>query len=1217
MQKNIKLLITGVILFALLGIPSYGDWYEGDEHKMHFPQLPDEVGWDVACYDPIILADDWQCSETGLVNDIHFWGSWRDLDGDLVGDVGNILGFRIQIYSDMPAAENPDGFSKPDSLLRDWYFEAQYFIFRPIDGLPNYLEGWLDPTIPPPLNVWYNDHGQYFQYNLVGIQDLVLDPFIQEEGTIYWLAISAVVEQDDPQPEWGWKSSTDHFNDDAVVGTEPLLDWQELFEPPRLGTFNIAIAPDGSFMGGGGINYYENGTSVGGWYWYENTGWWNIWFYDNPFSFDREKEVQISFVVNKIDPSMEGFLTLAINYSTPEWPPDGPPPLPPLTPLEESLFVGRTIVYELPLADFPTEVFIDTVLEMYNPEWVSIDVQGVNFEIFGGNIYHECVDRITRLGQSLDLAFVITGFPVETGACCYDDGTCLVTTQTACESVLLAQYMGDGTDCSDISPPNGIADICEQVYPDGACCYSDGSCIVLDSLTCIGSGGVWAGAGTVCLGDSNSNYIDDACEGYYDLGACCMQDLSCIVTYQDACTNVLGGQWMGAGTDCSDLNSNGIADICEEEPPDSCDYYKSAYPDYAPAGVPDFDQKQDFNNDGIIEQTWCGPTALANCFWWFDSKFEPFPVDPRPFGMVPPNDGYPLVTDFTGMGLDDHNPANVLPFVDSLALYCMTDIAGPGTVIWDLANGAQNWLASRALDTAYTINVIPVENLEFIQNEVLRSQNVILLLGFWEETGLEYCERIGGHYVTIAGTCTQLEPMAFCVSDPFFDYNEGDPPIPPHGSAVHNDAQYVSGPHGTMHHDKYYVGPTTCMPNPIYPFYFPFEFLNYPINPLYMGIFYNQNLIDPMIPGSQYQGGLIHTILEFALIICPAEEHIPDIDVLPDTVGFRRCIDTDTTYTAQFQVCNVSTTAPLSLDSITCDLGFVTATGVIPATIAPSSCANIDVNINTNSVITGSYTGYFHVYSDDPDEPVVNKPFIRVDVIAQDINVSPDSLAYSQAADTSIVYTGAFAINNGGGCDLSWSITNYPSWAVPSPIGPGVLAPLSSYPIDLTINTAGMSAGTYIDSITIISDDPDTPTLFEPIIVLQVTSGSYTFDYLPGDANMFAGSWPPSVLGADVTYLVNYFRGLAAPCYMYNPSLTSPYFYASADANGDCSVIGSDVTFIVNYFRGLATITYCPNYPPNFPPVPSIAPAGWPNCAIPPPTTKQIIPTQKNVDIEK
>ena len=105
--------------------------------------------------------------------------------------------------------------------------------------------------------------------------------------------------------------------------------------------------------------------------------------------------------------------------------------------------------------------------------------------------------------------------------------------------------------------------------------------------------------------------------------------------------------------------------------------------------------------------------------------------------------------------------------------------------------------------------------------------------------------------------------------------------------------------------------------------------------------------------------------------------------------------------------------------------------------------------------------------------------------------------------------------------------------------------------------------------------------------------GPDTYEYLPGDANMLAGLWPPRVIGSDVTYLVNYFRGISGPCLFEG-------FFACADANGDCRVVGSDVTYLVNFFRGLNTLSYCPEYETNWADnPPSVMPDGWPNCETP------------------
>ncbi|MCP4581943.1 MAG: hypothetical protein GY839_10010 [candidate division Zixibacteria bacterium] len=100
--------------------------------------------------------------------------------------------------------------------------------------------------------------------------------------------------------------------------------------------------------------------------------------------------------------------------------------------------------------------------------------------------------------------------------------------------------------------------------------------------------------------------------------------------------------------------------------------------------------------------------------------------------------------------------------------------------------------------------------------------------------------------------------------------------------------------------------------------------------------------------------------------------------------------------------------------------------------------------------------------------------------------------------------------------------------------------------------------------------------------------------FLPGDVNMYGGSWPPLVIGGDVTYLVNYFRGIET-----SQSCLLQGLWCSADANGDCLIIGSDVTKLVNYFRGETEISYCIDYPPSWhtpDDLPVEAPPGWPNC---------------------
>ena len=136
MRKTLPLLF--VLCFVLiLPYSAQSDWIDGDGHKMHFPQHPDVIGWDVNATSPVFLADDWTCSETGWVKDLHFWGSWRN------GDEGVIVAFQLAIYDDIPANPPDVPYSRPGQLL--WQYETSDYIQAvPVD--PPGPQGWYDPV---------------------------------------------------------------------------------------------------------------------------------------------------------------------------------------------------------------------------------------------------------------------------------------------------------------------------------------------------------------------------------------------------------------------------------------------------------------------------------------------------------------------------------------------------------------------------------------------------------------------------------------------------------------------------------------------------------------------------------------------------------------------------------------------------------------------------------------------------------------------------------------------------------------------------------------------------------------------------------------------------------------------------------------------------------------------------------------------------------------
>lgn len=238
-------------------------------------------------------------------------------------------------------------------------------------------------------------------------------------------------------------------------------------------------------------------------------------------------------------------------------------------------------------------------------------------------------------------------------------------------------------------------------------------------------------------------------------------------------------------------------------------YWKPGdFSDYAPSGMPDFDQKQDAWSATAAAPTWsyCGPAAMANSLWWFDSKFEPSPV-------LPPavNDNYKLVESYSPVGAalwDDHDTQNVDPFVRDLASRMDTDgqrtgVVHLGTNVEDMHNSINQYINDKGLSHVFYAHLERSPGFLWIEAEIERCQDVVLLLGFWQLGDDGAWVRIGGHYVTCAGVNSAERLIG--VSDPYWDNAEagGAGRVPaahayPHIASVHNDARYVS-------HDIYRV----------------------------------------------------------------------------------------------------------------------------------------------------------------------------------------------------------------------------------------------------------------------------------------------------------------------------------------------------------------------------------------------------------------------------
>ena len=234
-----------MVIGALICLPAAAtaDWIPNNpsdplnstNHKMHYPQFVDPGGWDVKSTAPLVLADDWQCSETGPVSGIHFWSSSRQ---DQQFEIQNI---HVGIYGnlDVGAPENPFPYSIPtDQPLWEQDFVQGQFLLSP--PLLTFMQGWYDPSTGE--DIW-PDHSNYYQVNITDINPL----FIQHEGQVYWLAISLTLDPPGGQAEVGWTTSlVTPFMDRPVFRdlTLPGMAWT----PARGVPGQSATGPDLAFV---------------------------------------------------------------------------------------------------------------------------------------------------------------------------------------------------------------------------------------------------------------------------------------------------------------------------------------------------------------------------------------------------------------------------------------------------------------------------------------------------------------------------------------------------------------------------------------------------------------------------------------------------------------------------------------------------------------------------------------------------------------------------------------------------------------------------------------------------------------------------------------------------------------------------------------------------------------------------------------------------------
>jgi hypothetical protein len=220
-------------------------------------------------------------------------------------------------------------------------------------------------------------------------------------------------------------------------------------------------------------------------------------------------------------------------------------------------------------------------------------------------------------------------------------------------------------------------------------------------------------------------------------------------------------------------------------------WQKEPFEEYAPCGIPDFDQKGKEAEHPAIGP-FDGPTALANCLWWMAAAeiIDPFWDD----------------SDGDGDNWDPDEPPYL---INLLAQYmnlgdCGVDPYQMNEALSQIHDDYIMW---------FTHTHLQPPTWEEIEYNLRLSQDVILLLGFWYEDppGSGEWWRIGGHWVTAAGVDHVTGQLK--ISDPDLDAAElfGNGFVCSLGRYLPHD--HVADPlchydAGNASHDVYTVAPS-------------------------------------------------------------------------------------------------------------------------------------------------------------------------------------------------------------------------------------------------------------------------------------------------------------------------------------------------------------------------------------------------------------------------
>jgi hypothetical protein len=176
------------------------------------------------------------------------------------------------------------------------------------------------------------------------------------------------------------------------------------------------------------------------------------------------------------------------------------------------------------------------------------------------------------------------------------------------------------------------------------------------------------------------------------------------------------------------------------------------------------------------------------------------------------------------------------------------------------------------------------------------------------------------------------------------------------------------------------------------------------------------------------------------------------------------------------------------------------ATWLLHTPGAGTGTGTVTINVTTGTLTAGTYSGQVTLWPTGATAVTVPVTFtITAATATPTINLSLSSLSYAATQGAANPANQNISLTNSGGT-LNWTVSDNASWLAVSPVSGSGSSTLTT-----SVNTAGLTAGTYNGTLTVSAAGTSSKTVAVTLTVSAPTTSSVTLTWNPNTESDLAG----------------------------------------------------------------------------------------------------------------